>query len=422
MTTLATRGSRSEQVIITLAFTALFPGFFFYHFLVGTGKIRAFLGGYFAPVSLLFVLPLVFLYVSQIMRDRTRLARSEMYFGVFLAFFSAVIAVNAANGANKVIVIGHMLGIVFMLNTFIMFKMINIAQREFRVLAMLCLLGMSALIFIFSVDGRFFLVGLGIASDPNSLATYQGFARSYLLTFLPIVAYTRALPLRAALYAIGAASLFLNSARSEFAALLFAIPVIEFCYARQKLLFILVLASLAALIATNLDLLLAHLPNNRILELLDLSQSTSAIARHHLSVHAVQTISNYPVFGDYASYAPGHYSHNILSAWVDLGIFGIVFLLAILIMPAIPMFIRECFSRRNGGDFVLGFALACITVLLLFTSHYFTDMLIGATLGAYSRYSYGRKHVKDRAPELRRSAPPYLHFRPPVPPPRRARP
>jgi hypothetical protein len=404
MTSLATRGSRVERATIILAFMALFPGFFFYHFLVGTGKMGAFLGGYFAPVSLVFTLPIVFPYVRQIVREHDRLARSELYFGLFLAFFAAVVAVNAANGANKVIVVAHLLGILFMVNTFIMFKMIDFAHREFRYPAMLCLLGMSVIVFVFSVDGRFYLATLGIASDPNSLATYQGFARSYLVTILPLIAYTRALPLRVLLYAIGSASLFLNSARSEFAGLLFAIPIIEFCFTRQKLLYIIVLASLAALISMNFDQILAQLPNNRILELLDLSHSTSAIARHHLKLHAIQTISTYPIFGDYASYAPGHYSHNVLSAWVDLGIFGFVYLLAILILPAIPMSISGFFSKRDRGDFVLGFALVCITGLLLATSHYFTDMLIGATLGSYSKYNYRRKHASDRAPDFSASA------------------
>jgi hypothetical protein len=259
-------------------------------------------------------------------------------------------------------------------------------------------------VFALSIDGRFYLGDLGLAKDPASLSTYQGFARSYLVTIVPIIAYTRTLTLRALLYAVGAASLFLNSARSEFAALLFAIPIIEFCFSRQKLLYILVLASCAALVSMNFDLILAQLPDNRILELLDLSQSTSAMARHHLFVQAMQTISTNPIFGDYASYAPGHYAHNVMSAWVDLGIFGFVYLLAILILPGTAMFVSGFFSKPNRSDFVLGFALFCITVLLLATSHYFTDMLIGATLGAYSNYHYRRKYGTQRAPALRPSA------------------
>lgn len=429
MTSLATRDSRVGRATLILAFLLLFPGFFFYNFLLGTGRIPPFLGGFFTPVSVLFVLPMVVLYVSQLKRDRARLSRSELHFGLFFVFFMIVIVANAATGANMLIVVGHLLGILFMVNTLIMFKMIDFEDREFRVPAMLCLLGMSAIVFIFSIDGSFRLDALNIAKNTDSLSTYQGFARSYLVTFLAIIAYTRSLPLRILLYASGAGTLFLNTARSEFVAFMFAIPIIEFYFTRQKILFILVLAFIATMISMNFDQILGQLPNNRILELLDLSHSTSATARHHMKVHAIQTISTYPILGDYASYAPGHYAHNVLSAWVDLGLFGFTYMLAILIFPAIFMFVTGFFSKKVNGDFVLGFALACITVLLLATSHFFTDMLIGATVGTYSKHYYRKKHAKARAPELgpsapdlRPSAPRFAHLWQAVRQPRRARP
>lgn len=422
MTTLAARGSRLERATLYLSFLVLFPGFFFYHFLLGTGQIRAFLGGFFAPVSLVFVLPLVFLYVRQILRDRDQLSRTDLYYGLFLTFFAAVVAANAANGANIAIVASHILGILFMVNTFITYKMIDFALPEIYYPSVFCLLGMSAIIFGFSVDGVFRMDAMGIAKDPDSLSTYQGLARSYLFNFLCVIAYTRSMLLRALLYCIGAASLFLNTARSEFVALLFAIPIIEFYFARPKVLFVLVLTGLAALLAMNFELLLAQLPDSRILELLDLSQSTSAIARHHLNVYAMQTIAAYPVFGDYASYAPGHYAHNILSAWVDLGIFGFAYLLAILILPPISMSITGFFTKRDCGDLVHAFALACVTILLLVNSHFFTDMLISATLAMYARYNYARRHVPLREPAVRPAAPRYRDLRQSTRPARRARP
>ncbi|MET0857970.1 MAG: hypothetical protein ABWY27_14535 [Telluria sp.] len=406
--------SRVERAIPVLGFMALFPGFFFYHFLLGTGKIGAFLGGYFSPVSLLFAPPLAFLYLRQIRRDRRWFSPSELYFGLFLAFFAAVVAVHAATGANRVIVDAHVLGILFMVNACIMFKLIDFAQPEFRYAAMLSLVGMSAVIFAFSVDGMFRMDALALAKDPDSLSTYQGFARSYLVTFLCVIAHTRRLPVRALWYLAGAASLYLNTARSEFVALLFAIPIIEFYFSRQKLLFILVLVLLATLVGVNFDSILAHLPSNRILELLDLSHSNSAILRDHMLADAKQTILASPIFGDYASYTPGHYAHNILSAWVDLGLFGFVFLLALLIWPAISMGVTGFFSTRNSGDFVLGFALVSVTMLLLFKSHYFSDMLIGAVIGAYSKYNYGRKYARQRQPVPHIAAPPSPQFLHPI--------
>jgi hypothetical protein len=398
------RADRLEQAVLGTAFFLLFPGFFFYHTLLGTGTTGAFLGGYFTPVSLLFVLPLAFIYLVRVRQDPRVLGLVDLHFGLYLGYFVLVVAINAAAGVNRLITVNHILGILFLVNIFVLFVFLDFANPRFRLMGLLSLAAMSAIVINFAVDGAFYLGALGIAKDADSLATYQGFSRSYLITFLAVIAYTRSLPLRLLLHVSGAATLFLNTARSEFVALLFAAPIIEFYYSRHKLYFILAGALVACVGNLYFDQLLAALPDNRILELLDLSQSTSAIKRHHLSALAIQTISAHPLFGAYGSYEPGYYSHNILSAWVDLGLFGLIYLSALMVLPTVPMFIREFFASRRRGNFMLGFALGCVTILLLLTSHYFTDMLIGATLGAYSKYMYERKYGKDRATALSPSA------------------
>jgi hypothetical protein len=389
-----------EQLLLNAAFFLLFPGFFYYHTLLGTGTTGAFLGGYFSPMALLVTLPLAAVYYRRMRTDAGRLSAIDLHYGMFNAYFLTVIVVNAASGANRTIVSNHVLGMLFMVLTFVMFSFIDFSHRQFRFMAIGSLLGMSAIVFGFSINGVFYLGGLGMAKDADSLATYQGFARSYLMTFLPVVAHTRSTLLRLVLYAVGAATLFLNTARSEFAALLFAIPIIEFYFSRHKLVFLGVAVTIGVLVGSHLDQIVASLPDNRILELLDLSHSTSANKRHHLTLYARHTIASHPLMGDYASYAPGYYSHNVLSAWVDLGLFGFVYLLAITAVPAIPMFLKEFFAGRRRPEFILGFALACVTVLLLISSHYFTDMLIGATLGAYAQYRYERKHGKYRPSDI----------------------
>jgi hypothetical protein len=389
-----------EQLLLNSAFFLLFPGFFYYHTLLGTGTTGAFLGGYFSPISIVYMLPLCFIYYRRTRVNPRHLSGIDLHYGVFNAYFLAVILVNAAAGANRAIVVNHLVCILFMVNTYILFTFIDFENRQFRLMAFASLAGMSAIAFTFSVNGVFYLGALGIARDAESLATYQGFARSYLMTFLPVVAYTRSLPLRLVLYGTGAATLFINTARSEFAALLFAIPIIEFYFSRHKMIFIMVATLLFLSIYSHLDEIIASLPDNRILELLDLSHSTSANKRHHLTVYARQTIAAHPILGDYASYEPGYYSHNVLSAWVDLGLLGFVYVLAITIVPAIPMFFKEYLAGRRRPEFILGFSLACVTVLLLISSHFFTDMLIGATLGAYSQYRFERKYGKYRPPHF----------------------
>jgi hypothetical protein len=412
---------RGEQAISQLAFFLLFPGFFFYHTVLGVGAVGAFLGGYFAPVSLLVVVPLLTVYVAKLRRNPNRLSRVDMSFLLFLCYFLAVVALNAARGKSLVIVVNHMLAILFLINIFVMFKTINFDSPAFRRLTLASLLGMSTIVLSYSVDGVFYLGALGMAKDAASLATYQGFSRSYLVTFAVLIAYTRPAWLRVLLYGLALPTLYVNTARSEFAALLFLIPIIEFYHTRNKILMLFLFGVLLVLLKSNLEQIVSMLPNNRILELLDLTQSTSANKRHHLSVHAVQTILAHPILGDYASYASGYYAHNILSAWVDLGLLGIAAIFAILVLPAVPMVADEYFARKYNGEFLLGLGFGCITLLLLLTSHYFTDMLIGATLGSYSKYWYGRRYDKHRAFDFGASAPRYPDIRQAVPQPGEAR-
>jgi hypothetical protein len=394
-----------------LAFLALFPGFFFYHTLLGLGMMGAVLGGYFAPVSLLFAPPLAFFYAYLIRRRAWQLGRPEVFFLLYIAYFLTVIGIQAAAGANRVIIGNHVLGILFIINMFLMFRLTDFGSTAFRLLCLATIGAMSAIVFAYSVDGSFYLAPLGTAKNPESLATYQGFSRSYLFTFLVAVCFSRALPLRIVLYCVAAPTLFVNTARSEFVAMLFTVPIIELYYARRKVLMASVLGVLCLVLYAYLDQLLALLPSNRILELLDLSQSTSANKRHHLTMYAMNTIAQFPVFGDYASYNPGFYSHNVLSAWVDTGLFGFLFVLAILVLPITQMLVRGFLLPEQNGIFILALTFACSTLLLLATSHYFTDMAIGAALGSYSRYRYGRKHGPHRSPDLGPPAPrhPHLH-------------
>jgi hypothetical protein len=414
--------SRLEQLILVAAFFLLFPGFFYYHTLIGTGAAPAFLGGYFAPVSVAFLLPFTFIYIGRLRREPGRLTLVDLHFGLYLAYFMIVVAVNAAAGAPHVIVTSHILDILFMLQLFVMFSFIDFTHPRFRMMGFASLAAMTVIAIACQVDGVFYLRLLGAAADTDTLATYQGFARSYIVTFLAVIAFTRSFPLRLALYATGTVTLFLNSARSEFVALLFALPIIEFYYARHKMLLVLLLAIAAGVVAMNLDQIVAALPDNRILELTDIGHSSSGEKRHYLTVYALHTIRAHPWMGDYASYGPGLYSHNVLSAWVDLGLFGIVYLMALMVVPAAFMFLCEYFAGRRSGLFMLGFIFACVDVMLLITSHYFADMLVGATLGACSRYFYERRYAQHRPSDLRPPAPRQPYLRQAVPQLGRARP
>lgn len=371
-----------EQV----AFLLLFPGFFFYQTLIGMGVMRAFLGGYFAIVSIVLAGPLAYAYCRGVKAARYRIAPTDVQFGFFLAYFLAVVVINAAFGADATIVQTHVLSILYFINIYLIFKSIDFSNRNMAMLTLVSLLLMSATIFIFSTDGSFQPGELGDPTNPESVATYQGFARSYLLTFVAVICFVRLLVARLALYCIAVAALFLNGSRSELVAVLFVLPLIELYRAENWLHVLCILVLGVALFSISPQTLMENAPDSRVWELFDLSQSSSANARHELTRNALSTIARHPLLGDYASYPPGGYSHNILSAWVDLGFFGFAYLVLMLALTTFRLFVRGWLGRIRSAQCLLAWNLVCMSLFLLMTAKTFDDMLAGAAMGAYANY------------------------------------
>lgn len=368
-----------------LGFLLLFPGFFCYQTLIGRGTISAFLGGYFSVVSIMLFCPLAFSYYRALKADRYRLPRTDLKFAFFLAYFFVVVAINALFGANATITKTHLASVLYFVNIYIIFKQIDFSERATMAMAVVSLLLMTATIFYFSNDGTFEPDQYGDAQSPESVATYQGFARSYVLTFVPVICAARRCAFRVALYVVGIAALFLNSSRSELVAVLTVIPLVEIYRATNRPRAVCLVLLAAAVVAINLHYASRAYPDQRVWELFNLSHSGSANSRRHLALHAQQTIADHPWLGDYGSYIPGEYAHNILSAWVDLGLFGFAFLL-LLLVPTACKLLAGWFVRVRSGEFLLAFALVCLSLLLLVTAKTFDDMFAGAALGAYAHF------------------------------------
>ena len=383
--------SMSEKFTIRAAFVLLFPGFFFYHSLLGLGRISAFLGGYFTIVALILTLPLIFFYVMALKKYKNYFSKFDLYIVLFLMYYTLVLAIQFLVGTDGIIAQRYVLSLIYFMDTYIIFRMIDLDDKKFVALAALLLVFMSTITVYFSIDGFFYLHALDEAKNPESLATYQGFARSYIYTFLILVSLAQSIGIRFLLYGLATASLFLNGARSEFSALLFVIPIIELYYTKYKLFSIIPFIVALILFAANLESIVGTLPNNRTVQLFDLSQSSSAIAREQLTSIAWRTITQNPIFGDFASYPDGHYAHNILCAWVDFGLPGFLLFAGLLFWPAFHLFADGYFLKVRSSDFVLACAFICITILWALTAKAIPDMSVGAALGAFAKYRYGKR-------------------------------
>lgn len=373
------------------AFLLLFPGFFFYQTLLGIGAIPAFLGGYFTLVAMVLLVPLAGALFYAVKRGRTYATPLDLCLVLLAIYYLLVLATNFASGATQIIVERYVASIIFCFETYVIFRMIDFDDKHFLRIIVISLLIMSVITYYFSVGGFFFLQALGEAKDPASLATYQGFARSYIYTYLIVVAVTRSMLLRYLLYAVATTALFLNGARSEFSAIMFLIPAVELYYAKQRLYAIFALLLLSVFLVGGVETIVSALPENRILQLLDLSHSSSAITRQRFTGDALRTIWSSPVFGNFASYPDGHYAHNVLTTWVDFGLFGFLFFCGLLVWHAIWLFFNGFFSTTKSGDFVLAWSFVCAVILWAVTAKNMPDMSVGAALGAFARYRYKKK-------------------------------
>lgn len=381
------------ELVIHLAFFLLFPGFFFYQTLLGLGVISAFLGGYFSLVAFALT-PVLFFFCRQAAKtNRIYISRLDFFCVLFSIYVVLILAINVAAGANTTIAQRHLQSILFCAITYIIFRMSNFNNRKLIGLLVVSLLLMSAITIYLSIDGFFYLQALGQAKDPANLATYQGFARSYLYTYLIVVSLTRSAGARFVLYGLAGATLFLNGARSEFSAVLFSIPLIELYYTRHKLATVIPIILVVAFFLMNAEAIVGMLPENRTLQLLDLSHSSSVMARQHLSSNAWRTITENPIFGDFASYPDGHYAHNVLGAWVDFGLIGFVYFSALLIWPAFQLFANGFFYQEKSSEFLIAFTFICITIVWALTAKNVPDMSVGAALGAFAKYRYRKRTV-----------------------------
>lgn len=377
--------------VIHFAFILLFPGFFFYQTLLGLGIIGAFLGGYFTLVALILTPALIVSCRAAVKAHRLVVSQLDLFCLLFIVYWCLILAINVAGGADTTIAQRHLQSILFCIDTYIIFRISNFHDRNFIVLLVISLLAMSAITIYMSIDGFFYLQALGQAKNPESLATYQGFARSYIYTYLIVVSLARSLGVRIILYGLATTTLFLNGARSEFSAVLFSIPLIELYYTKHKLVAVIPILLVLTACIMNADAIVSMLPQNRTLQLLDLSHSTSAMARQNLSSDAWRTITRNPIFGDFASYPDGHYAHNVLGAWVDFGIVGFVFFSLLLIWPAVMMLANGFFHRKKSSEFIIAMSFTSITIIWALSAKNVPDMSVGAALGAFAKYYYGKR-------------------------------
>jgi hypothetical protein len=380
-------------------FLLLFPGYFFYQSAIGLGIIPPFLGGYFGVVSL-SVFPLALL--SFIYINKTKFVDIDVAFFAIVILTMSIIFINYALGKPRSfsheMLVWSLGGLLFNLVAYCLASTISIDSRSFKNLT-IGSLGLMVLIVFYNIGehGIFYLKAQLEGAGSESVATYQGFGRSLAVVGLLSVTMLKSTKLRFVVFLVTLFALFYNGARTEFVLFFVAYASLLVFLSTRVLMSsmaLILLMTIVTIFVINLDTLAAALPENRMVELLDFNADGSNVARNKLEQSARESIANNPVLGDYGSYTAyagiGGYSHNLLSAWGNLGLAG--FILYIIVILVVMIGIVKVFYKMKPKttEERMMFVFAVFTILALFTAKDYNYMLFGLMVGFCRRVTLSR--------------------------------
>lgn len=228
------------------------------------------------------------------------------------------------------------------------------------------------------------------------VATYQGFARSLVVVSLLLISYYwKVSGLFYAILTCSMIAIFLNGARSEFVAFTLAVFLVTLVYCLSSRLTAIIYIVVVALVVFFVYNILDYLPDSRMIELINLGDSSSGIARSHFFEYGLKIIYDFPIMGWYGKYVNiggvGAFPHNIFSAWVNLGLIGFIAYSALFLAMGIDV-LRFFESYKFNGEFkAFLFFFFYVLILIIFSKDY-THMLIGFLVGLYSRYQLALRY------------------------------
>lgn len=380
--------NRPASPTALIAFLLIFPAFSFYQIAVALEIINPIFGGYFTIGALLALPFATASYLKNTKINIKNIPATGIAFIFFILIFSGSIAIGEAIGVSPEITTPHAAYVLKFIALFLVARSVNGESATVQKISAFIILTIAASI----IYARIFHGEAIFTSVTNSgfEIDYHGLAFSYLVIAVYGIPYFNTTA-RHGVYIISALSLYIIGARSEFIAFFFLTTAIEVCLSKHRAINLtsLLISSIALFFFATLLSNSIDFSENRILRLLQIKDDASAIERISQIEAAIQTIENHPILGSYGSYPPGHYAHNLLSAWVDLGLAGLIVTLILIFSPLISLAIR---FKRDSRKIIYSQSLAISTALalLLITSKAYIYQMIPVAAGLYCRYHSSR--------------------------------
>lgn len=352
-------------------FLVLFPLFYVYHFLVGSGAIPAFWAGWFGRNSLLAALllgPTVLLAWKRTddLRARRMVAGLCTLIGV-----SALVAVWHYATGDRVIMLPAVEQYLAVAVAWVATFGVGLWMRptaSFLTWLKLLFLVMVVIAWTHTdFDLMMFIPSLSLPVKAG-VASYQGLARSIAVTAAVILAFESRRWQQLLSVFIGTATLFIQSARSEFVGfVLIASLWLGMLVKQREHKFAVTAAGLLALFAATV-LLVPSFGGSRQLQLLDIASESSWRARQEALVEGWESIKASPLLGDFGGHirdrGPGWYIHNGLSAWRQFGLLGFLAYAGMLVAAWIWSLDAVFRQNRTDGHAELALYVTSFSLLL----------------------------------------------------------
>lgn len=383
--------NQNYKILTSNFFIILFPLFFIYNVLLANDLI-IYIPSYFTLFSLIFLVLVFFsFYDNEILNIKFSIQEIIFFLIVILIFFISLAnyLLNNSTNYNYELFVYSMNGAVLNIVCYLIAKNIIIEddsfQKSYIFLFFICF---TLILLNLNDNGYFYLKENSINSE--LIVTYQGFAMILVIISSILFSTTQKFFISNNFIIIASLiALFLNSARTEFVIFFISIYLYLFIFDFKRTLFkIILIIPVIMTMIVYLDLL-SYLYNNRIWELInDFESSTSLNARFETIIYAFETIKNNFLLGEYASYiytmGLGYYAHNLISAWVDLGLIGFLMYLSILII----LFFKLIIYRRynNSTEYILFFIIFVFYTLSILVSKDYTFMFLGFLIGFSARF------------------------------------
>jgi len=292
---------------------------------------------------------------------------------IFYVFFWSII--NLISDYNKIYEVATMQSIeliVLWLGLIFIGFNLHLKRIDKKILFFIILLTIFSTI-VFSIKSHTVAIYTKLFFDLDDVEVgYQYLSRAALVIFVFYAALAKSPISQNIIMLIGAYILFTIGSRSEFFAFIFAfvlislIDLVSHNFSFKKIIvFLGSLLFVLIILYNNIGIFL----ETRFSDILNISHSTSWDARAGSQEKAINQIKDSVVLGYYAGhineYGIRGYSHNILSSWVNYGIFGFLLYLIINLYVFIYSFFMYWNKKNDKNEKELWLILLLSTIILI---------------------------------------------------------